>query len=69
MEIILTFGVLMKKRWVVVRLEISTREFQSKSLLAYNLVARGYGVIIKNDIANNVQLFPKGLYLINSTSI
>ncbi|XPV53469.1 MAG: hypothetical protein ACNI3H_15110 [Halarcobacter ebronensis] len=56
----------MKKKWIIIRLEITTREFQSKSLLAYKLAMKGYGVIVKHDIADDVKIFPKGLYFINS---
>ncbi|MGF1827297.1 hypothetical protein L4D17_24015 [Vibrio splendidus] len=56
----------MKGKWVIIRLEITTREFHSKSLLAHQLARKGFNVIIKYEIGNDVNIFPKGLYFINS---
>ena len=55
-----------KKKWIVLRLETKSREFQSRTLLAYHLVKRGYGVIITRDYGDKSTLFPKGLYLVNN---
>lgn len=56
----------MKKKWVVIRLEITTREFFSKSLLAYKLANMGFGVIVTNSLTERVDRFPKGAYIVNS---
>jgi len=55
-----------KKQWVVLRMETKSREFQSRTLLAYNLVKEGYGVIITRDYGEKVQVFPQGTYLLNN---
>ena len=56
----------MKRKWINIRIEIKTREFQSKALLIYHLLAEGFGVIVKNKLGENPSFFPKGIYLINS---
>lgn len=55
-----------KKQWVVLRMETKSREFQSRTLLAYNLVKKGYGVIITRDYGEKVKIFPKGTFLLNN---
>lgn len=57
----------MKKKWVVIRLETKAREFQSKTLLAYHLINKGYGVILTYDRGRKAHLFPRGAYLLNNT--
>lgn len=56
----------MRKKWVIIRMEIHKREFESKLLIAYMLAKLGYGVVFKHDISRYHSLFPRGLYLINS---
>lgn len=56
----------MKKKWVIIRLEITTREFFSKSLLTYKLAKMGFGVIVTNSLGKRVGRFPRGVYLVNS---
>lgn len=52
----------MKKKWVKIRLETKAREFYSKTLLAYNLLDKGYGIIL----SENIEFYPKGISFLNS---
>ena len=52
----------MKKKWIKIRLETKAREFYSKTLLVYNLLDKGYGVIL----SENVEFYPKGISFLNS---
>ena len=52
--------------WVIIRIETKSREFLSKMLITHELIERGYGVIITNKLFEDLTLFPKGIYLINS---
>ena len=56
----------MNKKWVNIRIETKSREFLSKTLIAYDLVQNGYGVVITNKFGIDGTIFPKGAYLINS---
>lgn len=55
-----------KKKWVILRLETKSREFQSRTLLAYHIVNKGYGVILSKDYGLKSSVFPKGIYLLNN---
>lgn len=55
-----------KKKWINIRIETKAREFQSKTLLAYQLIEKGYGVVFKTSLDGDVHRFPKGLYFLNS---
>lgn len=55
----------MKKKWIKIRLETKVREFNSKMLLIYHLLEKGYGVII----SENIEIYPKGLSFLNSVYI
>lgn len=57
--------IIMKKKWIIIRIETKSREFTSKCLLAYKLCMYGYGVIITNKLGVDIEMFPKGIYLIN----
>lgn len=56
----------MNKKWVNIRIETRSREMLSKTLIAYELVKSGYGVVITNKFGIDGSIFPKGAYLINS---
>ena len=56
----------MNKKWVNIRIETKSREFLSKTLIAYEFVRNGYGVVITNKFGIDGTIFPKGAYLINS---
>lgn len=55
-----------KKKWVVLRLETKSREFQSRMLLTHRLVNNGYGVVITRDYGLKTRLFPRGIYMLNN---
>lgn len=55
-----------KKQWVVLRMETKSREFQSRTLLAYHLIKKGYGVILTRDYGEKAGRFPRGIYVINN---
>lgn len=55
----------MKKKWIKIRLETKVRELNSKFLIAYKLLEKGYGIII----SENVEIYPKGLSFLNSAYI
>lgn len=52
----------MKKKWVKIRLETKAREFYSKTLLMYNLLDKGYGIIL----SENIEFYPRGISFLNS---
>jgi len=47
-------------------MEVTTREFYSKSLLAFLLIQKGYSVVVVYGLGDSVRRLPRGLYLINS---
>ncbi len=57
----------MKRKWVILPIETKAREMQSKSLLAYKLVEKGYGVIILKWSKNGYEsILPKGIWFTNN---
>lgn len=56
----------MKKKWVILPIETKAREFESRSLLAYQLVKKGYGVICVPWVYNYEKQLPKGIWFVNN---
>jgi surface carbohydrate biosynthesis protein len=59
------------KKWVVIPCEIKVRDFQSRILVAIQLLQKGYGVIIGSHVQINkyIDLLPGGIYFDKSISI
>lgn len=56
----------MKKKWVMIPIETKAREFESRSLLTYHLVKKGYGVVSVPWVFNYEKQLPKGLWFVNN---